>query len=449
MTTTDPKKITETTETTKTIETTASASPAAATAAAAAASAASATPAPGTGPSATGPNSSIQLIGQGGFGCVYYRGFDSAGKIMSPIYVTKLAILETTQEAEMGKLISRMPGYDAFFNTVIETQPIDLAVLAPETKDQCKVIKRFAEKNPGVEPEFQILKQLYVPHVTLLDFVKRRGIFMDAAQTYHIHASDRASRVNRGINAVTYSVPRFVNTMINCYEHVLMAIARMQAEAEVVHYDIKIQNVVLNVYTKNPIILDFGLSFSIRDVRAVLDDSAVSDFEKVLRLKTFFYGYHPDYAPWAIETHIISFLVSEAHEIARNTDGSGGDGSTPASLTVPVLTSENLTDMLTAFVDGSEYLRDQPEPVKRAFFNRAIRTYTQSAVGKPGLQVIRNYIFGEDGNAWRKWEIYSAATLILDMMEEMNKAYKPFEIEPYKKEIDAFCTSLKIDGNYI
>jgi hypothetical protein len=445
MTTTDPKKITETTETTKTIETTASASPAAATAAAAAASAASATPAPGTGPSATGPNSSIQLIGQGGFGCVYYRGFDSAGKIMSPIYVTKLAILETTQEAEMGKLISRMPGYDAFFNTVIETQPIDLAVLAPETKDQCKVIKRFAEKNPGVEPEFQILKQLYVPHVTLLDFVKRRGIFMDAAQTL-----DRTtSRVNRGINAVTYSVPRFVNTMINCYEHVLMAIARMQAEAEVVHYDIKIQNVVLNVYTKNPIILDFGLSFSIRDVRAVLDDSAVSDFEKVLRLKTFFYGYHPDYAPWAIETHIISFLVSEAHEIARNTDGSGGDGSTPASLTVPVLTSENLTDMLTAFVDGSEYLRDQPEPVKRAFFNRAIRTYTQSAVGKPGLQVIRNYIFGEDGNAWRKWEIYSAATLILDMMEEMNKAYKPFEIEPYKKEIDAFCTSLKIDGNYI
>ena len=429
MATTDPTNPIETIETpkpveTETIETTASAPAAAA---------------------ATVTNSSIQLIGQGGFGCVYYRGFDSTGKIMSPIYVTKLAILETTQETEMGKLISRMPGYDAFFNTVVETQPIDLAVLAPETKEQCKVIKRFAEKNPGVEPEFQILKQLYVPHVTLLDFVKRRGIFMDAAQTYHIHASDRTSRINRGINAVTYSVPRFVNAMINCYEHVLMAVARMQAEAEVVHYDIKIQNVVLNVYTKTPIILDFGLSFSIRDVRAVIDDSGVSDFEKVLRLKTFFYGYHPDYAPWAIETHIISFLVSEVHEIARNTDG-GGDGSTMA---VPVLTIENLTDMLTAFVEGSEYLREQPEPVKRAYFNKAIQTYTQSAVGKPGLQVIRNYIFGEDGNAWRKWEIYSAATLILDMMEEMNKAYKPFEIEPYKKEIDAFCTSLKIDGNYI
>ena len=433
--------MTETTETTETIPV--NVSPPAPAPAASPAAAASAAPAPAS-PAVT--NSSIQLIGQGGFGCVYYRGFDSTGKIMSPIYVTKLAVLETTQETEMGKLISHLPGYDAFFNTVVETQPIDLAVLAPETKEQCKVIKRFAEKNPGVEPEFQILKQLYVPHVTLLDFVKRRGIFMDAAQTYHMHASDRASRVNRGIHAVTYSVPRFVNTMINCYEHVLMAVARMQAEAEVVHYDIKIQNVVLNVYTKTPIILDFGLSFSIRDVRAVLDDSTVSDFEKVLRLKTFFYGYHADYAPWAIETHIISFLVNEAHEIARNTDGSGGDGATMA---VPVLTTENLTDMLTAFVEGSEYLREQPEPVRRAFFNRAIRTYSQSAVGKPGMQVIRNYIFGEDGNAWRKWEIYSAATLILDMMEEMNKAYKPFEIEPYKKEIDAFCTSLKIDGNYI
>lgn len=441
MTTTDPTKPVETTETTGTI---ASASPLAL--------ALAPNTAPNTAPNATPApapavmNSSIQLIGQGGFGCVYYRGFDSTGKIMSPMYVTKLAILETTQETEIGKLISRMPGYDAFFNTVVETQPIDLAVLAPETKEQCRVIKRFAEKNPGVEPEFQILKQLYVPHVTLLDFVKRRGILMDAAQTYHIHASDRASRVNRGISAVTYSVPRFVNTMINCYEHVLMAVARMQAEAEVVHYDIKVQNVVLNVYTKTPIILDFGLSFSIRDVRAVLDDSGVSDFEKVLRLKTFFYGYHPDYAPWAIETHIISFLVSEVHEIARNTDG--GDGSA-SPMAVPTLTVENLTDMLTAFVEGSEYLREQTEPVRRAYFNRAIRTYSQSAVGKPGMQVIRNYIFGEDGNAWRKWEIYSAATLILDMMEEMNKAYKPFEIEPYKKEIDAFCTSLKIVGNYI
>jgi hypothetical protein len=436
--------------TTEPTESTSSASPAtapapAAASPAAASTAAASTAAASTAATAASTHSSIQLIGQGGFGCVYYRGFDSTGKIMSPMYVTKLAIFETTQETEMGKLISRMPGYDAFFNIVVETHPIDLAVLAPETKEQCKVIKRFAEKNPGVEPEFQILKQLYVPHVTLLDFVKRRGIFMDAAQSYHIHASDRTSRINRGISAVTYSVPRFVNTMINCYEHVLMAIARMQAEAEVVHYDIKIQNVVLNVYTKTPIILDFGLSFSIRDVRAVLDDSSVSDFEKVLRLKTFFYGYHPDYAPWAIETHIISCLINEAHMLTRNTDG-----STPASpMAVPTLTVENLTDMLTAFVEGSEYLREQPEPVKRAFFNRAIRTYSQSAVGKPGLQVIRNYIFGEDGNAWRKWEIYSAATLILDMMEEMNKAYKPFEIEPYKKEIDAFCTSLKIDGNYI
>jgi serine/threonine protein kinase len=429
---TETTKTTETTETTKTTETRETRE----------------TTASATAASRAVTNSSIQLIGQGGFGCVYYRGFDSAGKIVSPTYVTKLAILETSQETEMGKLISHLPGYDAFFNTVVETQPIDLAVLAPETKEQCKVIKRFAEKNPGVEPEFQILKQLYVPHVTLLDFVKRRGIFMDAAQTFHIHAPHRTSRVNRGVNAVTYSVPRFVNTMINCYEHVLMAVARMQAESEVVHYDIKIQNVVLNVYTKTPIILDFGLSFSIRDVRAVLDESGVSDFEKVLRLKTFFYGYHPDYAPWAIETHIISFLVSEAHENARNTDG-GGYSSAASPMAVPTLTVENLTEMLTTFVEGSEYLREQPELVKRAYFNRAIRMYTQSAVGKPGMQVIRNYIFGEDGNAWRKWEIYSAATLILDMMEEMNKAYKPVEIEPYKTEIDAFCTSLKIDGNYI
>ena len=389
---------------------------------------------------------SIQLVGQGGFGCVYYRGFDSNGIVLPPQYVTKVARLEKSQEIGIGRLISGMPGYEEFFTTVIETEPIDLAVLAPDTVSQCHVIARHVEhgKLAGTAPEFQLLKQLYVPHVTLLDFVKRRGIFVDGA----LSRSDGA--------AVAYSIPRFMNVLISCHEHMLMALARMQAETEVVHYDIKVQNVVLHIYTKNPVILDFGLSFSIRDVRKALESGGSSgsgsgsDLDAVLRLKPFFYGYHPDYMAWSIEVHIISYIVNAAHDAAAGTPSlslpDSASSSSSGSVGVPVLTSEVLAELLNTFIDKHEYLRQETDAFKRAYYERAFRNYTRTAVGKPGLQLIRSYVQGDN---WKRWDYYAVATLFLDMTQEMRKAYRASEIEPYQDEISAFCAALKVAGDYV
>jgi hypothetical protein len=363
-------------------------------------------------------------LGQGGFGCVYYRGFDSNGAMLPPQYVTKLARLEKSQEIEVGHLISRLPGYEEFFTTVIETAPVDLAVLAPDVLNQCNVIARHME-NRGT-PEFQLLKQLYVPHVTMLDFVKRRGIFMDD-----------------GVVAEAYSVPRFMNVLIGCHEHMLMALARMQTEAEVVHYDIKVQNVVLHAYTKNPVILDFGLSFSIRDVRKALEPepSTGSHADALLRLKPFFYGYYPDYMAWPIEVHIISYLVNAASaEVVE------AEAEAESEAAEPVITVEVLAELLNTFIDNHEYLRMQTDAFKRAYYDRMMRHYTRTAVGKPGLQLARSYI---DGDNWKRWDYYSVTTLFLDAIQEMHNAYRPSEIEPYQAEIGAFCDALKVAGGYV
>ncbi len=351
---------------------------------------------------------------------MYYRGFDSNGVTLPPQYVTKVALLEKSQETEVGRLISSLPGYEEFFTTVIETEPVDLAALAPGTANQCDVIARHTSTS-GAAPKFQLLKQLYVPHVSMLDFVKRRGIFMD----------DRGG--GGSSVAAAYSVPRFMNVLISCHEHMLMALARMQTEAEVVHYDIKVQNVVLHAYTKNPVILDFGLSFSIRDVRKALEPepSAGSHADALLRLKPFFYGYYPDYMAWSIEVHIISYLVNAAASVAA---------------AEPVLAVEGLAELLSTFIDHHEYLRVQPDTFKRAYRDRMMRYYTRTAVGKPGLQLVRSYI---DGDNWKRWDYYAVATLFLDAIQEMHKAYRPSEIEPYQAEIGAFCDALKVAGGYV
>ena len=405
----------------------------------------------------------FQLIGQGGFGCVYYRGFDTHGDKMSPLYVSKLVLnrSENKDEAEriLGKLVSsRMPGYDAFFNVVVDSQPIDLAVLSPETLDKCDVVKRHVQDNTPAQTqtqaqsEFKVLKQLYVPSVTLLDFVTRRGIYMDASQLHNLPKEDV-----KKIGAVRYSVPQFMNVLISSYEYLLVGVARMQTELELVHYDLKVQNVVLNAYTKKPIIIDFGLAFSIRDVRAVLDKGTtgkgVSDLDTVLSLKSFFYGFHPDYSPWALETHMISYIVQTTAKAASKAAASATATATATNaIEVATITKDALVDMVETYMESNnEYLKGQSENVKRAFFDRTMRTYSSRVVGKPGLQVIRELLDGEDGAAggWKKWDVYSVATLCLDLIQEAYKSYPATEIDPYRTEIEQFRTALAVAAGYI
>jgi hypothetical protein len=75
-----------------------------------------------------------------------------------------------------------------------------------------------------------------------------------------------------------------------------------------------------------------------------------------------------------------------------------------------------------------------------------MRIYSKSAVNRPAIQVVRDFIYDD---AWKSWEIYSVATLCLDMIQEMYKAYRTSETDPYKKQIDSFCNALHIAGNYI
>jgi hypothetical protein len=406
------------------------------------------------------PQSMFQLIGQGGFGCVYYRGFNPRGDALSPLYVSKLVLNrhENKDESEriLGKQVSaRMPGYEAFFNVVVDSQPIDLAVLSSETLDKCDVVKRHANNSATVDSqpqsEFKVLKQLYVPSVTLLDFVTRCGIYMDSSQLHNLPQAHV-----KKIGAVRYSIPQFMNVLISSYEYLLMAMARMQSELELVHYDLKVQNVVLNAYTKKPIIIDFGLAFSIRDVRAVLEkenSGGVSDLDTVLSLKSFFYGYHPDYSPWALETHMISYIVqttaNAVSESAVDTVDAVDTTTTtrPKTAGVAIIDKAALVDIVETYMDSNnEYLKGQSDSVKRAFFDRTMRTYSSRVVGKPGLQVIRQLL---DGDGWKKWDVYSVATLCLDVIQEAYKSYPTREIEPYRTEIEKFRSALAIAAGYI
>jgi hypothetical protein len=71
-------------------------------------------------------------------------------------------------------------------------------------------------------------------------------------------------------------------------------------QRELIHYDLSSRNIVFSDNTKLPIIIDFGLSYK-----------APEKGVDLTREKSPFYVYGPEYEPWCLDIHIISYFVQE------------------------------------------------------------------------------------------------------------------------------------------
>ena len=109
-----------------------------------------------------------------------------------------------------------------------------------------------------------------------------------------------------------------------------------------------------------------------------------------------------------------------------------------------MLTKDALSDMLTEFIESHQFIAEQSTTYKDAFYERAMRLYTRTAVGRPGLAVIRDYVAD-----WKTWDYYAIETMFLDLLEVMRKAYSSAELAPVMSHYDAFSTALQRAGNYI
>jgi serine/threonine protein kinase len=89
--------------------------------------------------------------------------------------------------------------------------------------------------------------------------------------------------------------------MFDCYLHLLEGIELLQ-QNNIIHYDLKENNIVFDEQQNYPIIIDFGLSFE------------NSNLHKYKYLTEAFYVYGPEYKPWCIEIHIICFILHNIDE---------------------------------------------------------------------------------------------------------------------------------------
>lgn len=202
-----------------------------------------------------------KLLAAGGFGCVFQPGIECDGKT-SNVYdtVTKVQAADRAalNEIRLGKIIKTLPGYERFFGVALKSCPVLTSQISSEVIKQCDVIK-------GVR-KLLLITFSYIPNVSM------QQVAMASLQR------------REDIYVVLHS-----------YSLLLRSLKRLN-DANVVHLDLKAENVLYDAVYHLPVIIDFGIA---------IDMSSLAPGT----WKEAFYTFTPDYYIWPPEVQFIAYLL--------------------------------------------------------------------------------------------------------------------------------------------
>jgi hypothetical protein len=161
---------------------------------------------------------------------------------------------------------------------------------------------------------------------------------------------------------------------------------------EIVHFDFKWDNAVIDLKTELPVILDFGISIPIRKLLEYdgtlnggdedkedkdKDDKDKEDKYNVFR--NYFYTYFPRYSLWPPEVHAMCYVL---HEHSR-------------------ITPESLQQLIDEYVDSNTaFTIFSPEFLEK--YKKLCFVTMEHLIDKP-----RKYVIHECLKFWSTWDNYA------------------------------------------
>lgn len=203
-----------------------------------------------------------KLIGQGGFGCIYYPGFTCNGETSkNKNLVSKLQVddNDSKNEVKMGKFVMKIKNYRQFFSPIVKACQVNLNAIDKKNIGQCDVVDKHSDS------KFILSYNRYI----------------------------NGSHLDKYIDG--FKKDLFVIAIINTYYYLINSLQILNKN-DIIHFDIKGDNIL---HDSVPIIIDFGLSIKISDITV----------SNLLGLRQYFYTYATDYYIWTPEIHFISYIV--------------------------------------------------------------------------------------------------------------------------------------------
>ena len=174
--------------------------------------------------------------------------------------------------------------------------------------------------------------------------------------------------------------PQFINIFIENHIILLEALEKLES-AQIVHYDLKENNIMIQDKDNRPIIIDFGLSM-----------------DTTKPMEHYFYSYYTEYAPWCIDTVFLSYMVNELDK----------DWQTA------IITSNNIKTIINEYFEKNPINTKLLIPDERNNWKTKLENYFNQFINKPW-----KILYDELVKYCFTWDNYSITVMYLFMIYEL------------------------------
>jgi Protein kinase domain len=210
-----------------------------------------------------------KFLNQGTFGCIYSPDVPCEESLTNPtpnskyapVFLSKIQIpSEGKLEQAIGKQVLQIPNYKKYFAPIESICNVDIGIIQEQELEKCKVFKETQYETT----EFTSNRVRYVGDTNLSKYLKQ----------YH---DDNELYLKKAIQTHLY----ILEALQHLYKH------------NIIHYDLKSNNIVYDDKYGVPILIDFGLSFNITTLSPTYDE---------------FYTFYEKHPYWCIDVILLSYI---------------------------------------------------------------------------------------------------------------------------------------------
>lgn len=264
-----------------------------------------------------------EFLGEGSYGCVYHPGIDCKGKKNTKKTVTKIQEINffSTNEKNIGLHIKKnIKNFKNYVSPIIKACIVSFDIIEKSNLNLKKCNTLFEDYNASITNVLKyngsdsdsdsdsdnntydmFQKNIHNKYFLMYSYYIKNKSLKDY---YNIHIDITSnSSTSSNVNYVNYAI-----SILNNIAYLLTTLNLLNKH-KIIHNDLHVHNILINLKTNKPIIIDFGLSFLITKCYEL--NKTTIDFAY---LNAFLFDFRFDYYHVNIEKRFLCFILYNKNE---------------------------------------------------------------------------------------------------------------------------------------
>jgi tRNA A-37 threonylcarbamoyl transferase component Bud32 len=336
-------------------------------------------------------NASVKLLNQGTYGCIFRPGIECSSKqLTSKSYITKIQKHREISKNEVliGEKIQKIAGHEKYYAPILET--CDVSVRDLKNVEEAKKCDFMKNADEFLDKQYESNKIRYVGKNTLGDYFTQETANVSQIETYF-------------------------RKMINIHETVLTGIMKLN-DANIMHFDIKENNIMCKNKSGRPILIDYGISVDTTNIASVTVDA-----------RNVFFSYTDTYPSWCLDIVMINYMVNNSKNADIKQPNMNAWRGEKASV-------ESTEQVISKYIENNQGIIDGLTKEEKEKYKVDMIAYYKPLVegGMMNIPTMGN-VYDEIIKYHKSWDNYGVAITFLMLLHDL-KLQEHVERIPFMKE---------------